>query len=423
MTAEFQATAAPPPSPPPTPARTRARIIGLDGARGLSCLGVAVMHVTGHFSPHTAAAWKTNIVGMSLIFFYVLSGFLLFLPYVRKLTEDRASAHMPSLANFAMHRIARILPGYLAIFLICNFVFHVVYVQNPALQPPATDDGTGTITDPWQLIANLTLVHTYIPEYFQTGLNPSWSLTLEYAFYVSVPLLGVLLFALRKRTSMRPLMLAAVAPLILIVIGFTGRSLVPMVVERSGVTNRVLIDWGSNWVAVFTKSFVTNADMFAVGMLAAVLIVALEQDAVRERLSRNVRMYSTLALIPVAAASGLLLVAANPFATTAIAVFCSLLILVMVAPLARGDGSAIARRLDSGPLRFVGKVSLSAYLWHFPLMLLLGRWGLMAGDSVTGMFRNVFVVLTVTLLVSAVTYYLVEQPAMNWAKRYRARWA
>src|ERR1700716_4355375 len=140
MTAEFQATAAPPPSPPPTPARTRARIIGLDGARGLSCLGVAVMHVTGHFSPHTAAAWKTNIVGMSLIFFYVLSGFLLFLPYVRKLTEDRASAHMPSLANFAMHRIARILPGYLAIFLICNFVFHVVYVQNPALQPPATDD-------------------------------------------------------------------------------------------------------------------------------------------------------------------------------------------------------------------------------------------------------------------------------------------
>ncbi len=72
--------------------RTRARIIGLDGARGLSCLGVAVMHVTAHFSPHTAATWKTNIVGLSLIFFYVLSGFLLFLPYVRKLTEQRASA-------------------------------------------------------------------------------------------------------------------------------------------------------------------------------------------------------------------------------------------------------------------------------------------------------------------------------------------
>ena len=30
-------------------ARARARIIGLDGARGLSCLGVAVAHVTGHY--------------------------------------------------------------------------------------------------------------------------------------------------------------------------------------------------------------------------------------------------------------------------------------------------------------------------------------------------------------------------------------
>ena len=33
---------------------TRARIKGLDGARGLSCLGVAIMHICGHYSPHTA---------------------------------------------------------------------------------------------------------------------------------------------------------------------------------------------------------------------------------------------------------------------------------------------------------------------------------------------------------------------------------
>jgi peptidoglycan/LPS O-acetylase OafA/YrhL len=426
MTAEAAPPLPPPTEPVPTTServRTRARIIGLDGARGLSCLGVAVMHVTAHFSPHTAATWKTNIVGLSLIFFYVLSGFLLFLPYVRKLTEQRASSQMPSAANFAVHRIARILPGYLAIFLICNYVFQVVYVENPALQPPATDDGTGMITDPWQLLANLSLLHSYIPEYFQTGLNPSWSLTLEYAFYLSVPLLGVLLFALRKRTSMRPLMLAAVAPAILIAISFIGRSFVPMMVERSGMTDRMLIEWGPNWVAVFTKSFLTNADTFAVGMLAAILIVAMEQDVVRERLSRRVRLYSVLGLLPALVGTALLLKFANHFATTGIAILCTLMLLIIVAPLARGEDSAIARHLDSAPLRFVGKVSLSAYLWHYPLMLLLGRWGLMAGDSVPGMLRNVIVVLTVTLLVSVVTYYLVEQPAMNWAKRYRARWA
>ncbi|HKP40999.1 acyltransferase [Mycobacterium sp.] len=425
MTAEF--TAIPPsiPPAPPSPAvtRTKARIIGLDGARGLSCMGVAIMHVTGHYSPHTSATWKTNLVGLSLIFFYVLSGFLLFLPYVRKLTEERGTANAPSAANFAMHRVARILPGYLAIFLICNFVFQIVYVQNPSLQPLGTEDGTGMITDPWQLLANLTLVQSYIPEYFQTGLNPSWSLTLEYAFYVSVPLLGALLFALRKRTSTRPLMLALLAPVLLITMAFIGRSLVPMMVHRSGITDRVLLDWGPNWIAVFTKTFLTNADTFAMGMLAAVVIVAMEQFTMSERVSRRVRLYSVLAIIPGTALFLWLLASASQFVTSGIALVCGLMILVIVAPLARGEDSAIARHLDSAPLRFIGKVSLSAYLWHFPLMLLLGRWGLMAGDSVPGMFRNVVVVLTVTLLVSAVTYYLVEQPAMNWAKRYRARWA
>ncbi len=75
-------------------------------------------------------------------------------------------------------------------------------------------------------------MQSYIPQYFQTGLNPSWSLTLEYAFYASLPpLLGVLLFALRKRTAIRPLRLALLAPLILIVIGFIGRAFVPLAIE------------------------------------------------------------------------------------------------------------------------------------------------------------------------------------------------
>jgi hypothetical protein len=54
------------------------------------------------------------------------------------------------------------------------------------------------ITDPGQLFANLTRLHSYIPQYFQTGLNPSWSITPEYAFSASLPLLGLMLFAFRK---------------------------------------------------------------------------------------------------------------------------------------------------------------------------------------------------------------------------------
>ncbi len=407
-------------APTSAPVRTRARIIGLDGARGLSCLGVAVMHVTGHYSPQTAYHWKTNLVGLSLIFFYALSGFLLFLPYVRNLIEQR---ELPSTANFAVHRIARILPGYLVIFLLCNYLLQIVYIENASLQPTRTEDGTGMITDPWQLIANLTLMQSYIPKYFQTGLNPSWSLTLEYAFYLSIPLLGMLLFALARRSNLRPWVIVSLGPALLIALGFIGRAFVPWMISALHLTDPTEINWGANWVAVYTKTFLTNSDTFAFGMAAAVLVVAMEHRAIREKLSRRVRLYSFLAMFPAGIVMLGLIALANPYATSALAVLCALGILVIVAPLFRGERSGLAELLDTAPFRFVGKVSLSAYLWHFPLMLLLGRWGLMAGDTVPGMLRNVALVLAVTLVVSAVTYYAVEEPVMKFAKRYRTRWS
>jgi peptidoglycan/LPS O-acetylase OafA/YrhL len=410
------------PATPEAAHRTGSRIIGLDGARGLSALGVAVMHIAGNFSPHTAATSKITVLGMSLIFFYVLSGFLLFLPYVRRLTEDPSVAKVPSTRNFAIHRIARIVPGYLAIFLLCNYVFHVVYVSNPALQPIGTDKGTGMITDPWQLLANLTLMQTYFPQYVQTGLNPSWSLTLEFAFYASLPLLGYLLFATRKRSSMRPMRVALIAPVILIAIGFIGKALAPLVIAHVGITDPDLIQWGPNWAAVYLRSFVANADNFAFGMLAAMLMVAMEQRTVSERISRRVQLFSVIGIAVSLAASLALIAWGNLFGLSGIAIASALSILVIVAPLARGQRSGIGETLELAPFRYVGKVSLSLYLLHFPVMLMMYRYGLLAQDSVLGMVINIAAVLAVTMVVSTITYYAVEQPAMNVARRYRYRW-
>jgi peptidoglycan/LPS O-acetylase OafA/YrhL len=401
---------------------TRPRIIGLDGARGLSCLGVAIMHICGHYSPNTASTFRTNLFGTGLIFFYVLSGFLLFLPYVRNLVADRESAKLPSTKNFAIHRFARIMPGYLAIFLLCNYVFSVAYVQNAAMQPPRTEDGTGTITNIWQLLANLTLVQSYVPQYFQTGLNPSWSLTLELAFYASLPVLGALLFMLRKRTSLRPFGIALVAPALLLFIGFVGKLMLPLLMAHFGVTDPLMVDWGPNWVAVFLRSFIASADNFAFGMLAAIVVVAIERRVLRESVSRRVRMMSAVAAVPVALLCAVLLASGGVlalFGVSAIALLAGLAILVIVAPLMRGETSAIANLLEMAPFRFIGKISLSAYLWHFPVMLLLGRAGLMASDTLGGMVWNVALGLTAAVLISVVTYYAVERPAVNWAKRYR----
>jgi peptidoglycan/LPS O-acetylase OafA/YrhL len=405
--------------PASPPRRKRVRIIGLDGVRGVLCLMIAITHVTTHYSPKTAATWQTGLFGFSLVYFFVLSGFLLFLPYVRNLVDARAK--MPDVTDYLVHRLARIVPCYLVIFLFVNYVMQIAYVQNPAIQPLGTDDGTGMITDPGMLISNLTLTQTYFPAYIQTGINPSWSLTLEYAFYASLPLLGFLLFKLRNKSTKNPFVLAALAPLILLVIGFVGRSLTPLVYANSSTTDFILLNWGPNWSAVFAKSFLTNADNFALGMLAAIVFVALEHGALRERIAKRVRMLSAVAILPVFLVSGVLLVVANQYATMGVSVVAALMILVIIAPLGRGQKTKLAVWLDARPIRYVGEVSLSAYLWHFPMLLLLGRLGWMAGDTLPGMLRNIVLLLTCTILAATVTYYGVEKPGMNYAKRLRAK--
>lgn len=411
-----------PKSAAPTPApRRSARIIGLDGIRGLGCLGVAAAHVAHWYSPLTSGAAKLNLIGVLLLMFFVLSGFLLFLPYVKALLRDSGTT-MPDTREYVLHRVLRVFPAYLVIFLIANFVFRAVYIENPTLQPIGTTNGTGMITDPGQLIANLTLTQTYVPQYFQTGINPAWSLTLEIAFYASLPFLGVILFRLRRRSRAHPLRIALIAPIALLLLGFVGKMFVPAIVDATGVTDPLLQEWGDNWLAVFLRSFLTMSDTFAYGMFAVILFVAMERGVLPERLSRRIRLIAALAFFPSALLALLLLATRNTFALSAIAFTCAVVVVIVVAPLARGESSKLARGLDLAPLRFLGRISLSIYLWHYPVLILLGRSRFLStGDNVTALLSNVAVAMIITFALSIVTYYAVEKPALLLTKRYRPR--
>jgi peptidoglycan/LPS O-acetylase OafA/YrhL len=399
----------------------KARIVGLDGARGIACIAVAITHIGSHASPVVSFHAKINLLAVGLIFFYVLSGFLLFLPYIRALVADRDTAQMPSTRNFAIHRIARVFPGYLVIFLIVNFVLQASYLENASIQPPMTDDGTGMITEPLKLLANLTLLQSYLPQYIQTGINPSWSLTLELAFYSSLPLLGWVMFKLLRKTSLSPYRIALLAPLALIVMGYVARLFVAPLANHLGITDPVLLNWGPNWVAVLLRSFLTSADNFAFGMIVAILVVAMERRVIRDSVSRRVRLISSLALLPAAILALGLLAIFSVYATSAMSFGAALVILVIIAPLARGEKSAIANALEFRPIRYIGTISLSIYLWHFPVLIVLGRAGWLGDDSWAGLGRNVVMVLAVTITISALTYRFVEKPPMDFARRFRYR--
>jgi peptidoglycan/LPS O-acetylase OafA/YrhL len=289
------------------------------------------------------------------------------------------------------------------------------------IQPAGTENGTGMITNPMQLLANLTLLQTYTPRYFQTGINPSWSLTLEVAFYLTLPLFGLLMIRLRHRTFLSPMLLAAIAPTALLTIGLAGQAISPLLQRHFGVYDPLQMEWGPNWVAVYNHSFVSLASTFTFGMFAAVVFVAIRSGRLRGHLARRMRWYCAAALVPASMASLVLILLLNDFFFTAVSMVAGLMVLFIVAPMARGEDSMFANLLDWMPFKYVGEVSLSLYLWHYPVLVVLGRMGLMAGDTVAGMLRNVALVLAVAVLLATVTYRLVEKPALNLAKRYKAR--
>jgi peptidoglycan/LPS O-acetylase OafA/YrhL len=400
----------------PTTSKRRIRIVGLDGPRGAACVAVLIVHVAAHYSPVTMDTYKLQLFGQALVFFFALSGFLLYLPFLRAIFDDPHTATPPATKTFIRHRLLRVFPGYLAIFLIADFGLRAVYLSNVAMQPPGTDDGVGMMTAPLGLLANLTLTHSYFPTYFQTGLNPSWSLSLELIFYAVLPVFGMLAMALRRR-GFRPLTAAVVAPVALLVLGTAGKLFAPVVQHHFGVYDPTLMEWGPNWVAVYNRSFLSLADNFTFGMLAAVIFVGITSGALTGHLVRYLRWYAGGILILVLVVSLALISIHTNFSSTAVALSAGLMVLFIVAPLARGEDSTFAKIADWRPLRYLGEVSLSIYLWHFPVLLVLGRLGLMAGDGVLGLLRNVTLVLAVSVLAASVTYRFVERPAMAWAKR------
>src|SRR3954451_7878504 len=88
----------------------------LDGLRGLAALAVLVFHcwlytmvVPDAGRPVSGLDLGYSNLRLGLVLFFVLSGFLLYGPWVRAALEDRAA---PRVAPYFKRRALRVLPAY-----------------------------------------------------------------------------------------------------------------------------------------------------------------------------------------------------------------------------------------------------------------------------------------------------------------------
>src|SRR5258708_35037719 len=108
----------------------------LDGVRAFACLIVIWFHI--YRIPRDLSIWPTrpftDLLLNTLLFFgkygvtlfFVLSGFLLFLPFTRSLLFKQP---WPSIRQFYLRRAFRILPAYYLSLILIILLFHQQYLQ------------------------------------------------------------------------------------------------------------------------------------------------------------------------------------------------------------------------------------------------------------------------------------------------------
>jgi peptidoglycan/LPS O-acetylase OafA/YrhL len=383
------------------------RLAGIEGLRAVAAGSIVVLHTRGY-----APGGPPSLHGFGVFFddlsfgvtlFFTLSGFLLYRPFANALLRG---SERPSFARYLRNRTLRILPAYWVILLLCALVLHSVLVRGPAGE--LENHG---LTNPGLLARAGLLVQDYQPSTLLTGIGPAWSLAVEVVFYVALPLLVLLAWKLAAnaaRSSRR--VAAALAPAaLLLVVGLIGKAVAAYVVSPSHAYS----GWGTNWHSVIERSFFCQADLFAFGMALAVARALWEQG--------KLRLPSHWQLIAVALVLGSYAVTARisstghqlsySFYNTLIALACSL-VLALVVLESQPARSGLVRLLETRPLVAAGVISYSVFLWHEPLIHALRDHGLMFTGA-SGLLINLAIVIPLTAVLSALTYYLVEAPAVH----------
>lgn len=319
---------------------TAERVASLTGIRAVAALLVVLTHAaytTGKY-PQGFAGLVYSRMEIGVPIFFVLSGFLLFRPWVQAAARGGPP---PSVRRYAWHRVRRIMPAYAVTVVAAYLVYHF---RTAGPNPGHTWEG---------LFRNLTLTQIYTDDYLYSflhqGLTQMWSLAVEAAFYVVLPALAYVLLVVLCRRAWRPGVLlvglalfAAVSPLWLWLVHS--------------------VDWLPDGARLWLPTYLV---WFVGGMLLAVL------QAMR------VRVYA-LAAIPLAVIC--YLIASTPIAgepTTSPhalrdavvkTAFYAVIATLTVAPLALGDRGLYAKVLASRPMVFLGEISYEIFLIHLVTM-------------------------------------------------------
>jgi peptidoglycan/LPS O-acetylase OafA/YrhL len=362
-----------------------------DSLRAIAALAVLGTHAAVYAASPGLMPYAARLeVGVAI--FFVISGFLLYRPFVRaRLLAERP----PRLRAYAWRRALRIVPNYWVALTVTTIVLGTA--------------GVFTLSDGPLYYG---FAQTWTEPTIGGGLSQAWTLCIEVTFYAFLPIWA---WAMRR------------APGASFERRMRGELLALALVFAGSIAYKILLLAGGNQhqirITPALDSLPGFLDQFAIGMGLAVLTVWLER---RERLPRPLAVIERFPILPWLVAGVAFWAASTQIGLTGRVLedftpreyvlrhlLYALIALGMVLPAVVGDSRrGIVRRVLANPaLLFLGLISYSIYLYGPAVLDQLQRWHFHSpGPAYAGLL---LVGGVITIAVSAVSYYLVERPALS----------
>jgi peptidoglycan/LPS O-acetylase OafA/YrhL len=363
-----------------------------DSLRAIAALSVLCFHaafVSRVFTSDSFLRPYMSHLDVGVTVFFLISGFLLYRPFVRARLYGEESPHVGA---YAWRRFLRIAPAYwVALTAIAVwFGFSEVFPFGGEPLYYAFGQVYSAPRAPW-------------------GIPQAWTLCVEVTFYALLPLWALAVRRLSVRWELVALALLWTASLAYKVWALTQRG--PN--DLSG--------------APYLQTLPNYLDQFAIGMALAVLTANWERLDRTPRAVDVLRRYDWLPWIVAAVAFwvvstriGLTGELLRHFSRSAFLGRHELYTLVAVgvalpAIFAEPGRGFAGRVLASRVLAYLGLVSYAMYLYHLAVLKQVDRWLGKPMDAALGVRLITYGVigLLITVAIATASYYLVERPALR----------
>lgn len=340
----------------------------IEGLRGIAAIAIIIFHVNKTLLP-------SGFIGVDI--FFVISGYVV----TASILRHQSAGIIDYLTGFYQRRVLRLIPTLLACIL-ATTLLSALFVR-----PDTLTDALSV--GKWALLgwSNNYLIDAS-NDYFGLGteLNPfvhTWALGVEQQFYFVFPILLALIYGLRRPAQNRRLALRVLLALVAcsgaLSLLFTQTDLIRAYystlsrfweIAAGALLCSAVVVWPNFFSRLYLSSRPWLLQLGAIGLLAI-----------------------AFALTP--AAPGF------PMPWAILTVAGTLLFIS-----AGFNPSSRLNRAVSHPfLTYVGGISYSLYLWHWPVFVLF-RWTI----GINSTFKAL-AALAVTVAIALVSYYLLEQPA------------